>query len=177
VVVLETLTTLVQPWANVYADHPTLATVVLTAHVLSMFVGGGMAIAADRRILLAAPDADDAARAVLEELSATHTIVISSLGITLVSGFAIFATDVTVFSTSTVFWTKMAILTLLLLNGFRLRKTERTAARTVKAAPVGALDPVIPIPNKVWREVRRAAVTSLALWISVVALGVALANG
>ena len=170
------LTTLVQPWANLYADQPTLAAVVLTLHVLSMFVGGGMAIAADRRVISAAPTTAEAARTVLADLSTTHTIVIRALAITLVSGFAIFATDVTVFSASTVFWTKMSILTVLLLNGAHLRRAERTAMRTVDAVQAGLTD-TSPFPQRPWRNVHRAAVASLALWLSLVTLGVVLANG
>lgn len=176
VVVFAALTTLVQPWANLYADHPTLAAVVLTLHVLSMFVGGGMAIAADRRVMLATPTTAETVRTVLGELSTTHTIVISSLAITLASGIAIFATDVTVFSVSTIYWTKMALLTLLLLNGDRLRRAERTAIRTIDATQVGPTDPAMPFPQRAWRDVRRSAVASVALWLSVVALGVVLAN-
>ena len=41
----ETLGRWVQPWADLYSKHANLSTAVLTVHVLSMFVGGGMAIA------------------------------------------------------------------------------------------------------------------------------------
>jgi uncharacterized membrane protein len=176
-VVFEALTALVQPWANLYADHPSLATVVLALHVLSMFVGGGMAIAADRRVILAAPGTADAARAVLADLSTTHGIVIGALIITFASGIAIFASDVILFSSSTLFWAKMSMLTLLLLNGVRLQRTERAAILGDDATPLSPTDGPVPFPQKAWRDVRRAAVASLALWLSVVTLGVALANG
>ena len=107
---------LVQPWADLYADNTTLSTGVLAAHILAMFVGGGMAISADRTILRSKPGTADAVRAVVADLSTTHSIVIGSLTVTVLTGLALLASDVGNFAVSRVFWVKMGSFAILLVK-------------------------------------------------------------
>ncbi len=173
----ESLTTLAQPWADLYANQPRLATAVLAIHVLAMFIGGGMAIAADRAILRAAPGTADAARAIVADLSTTHSLVVMALVTSSLSGLALFLTDVPTFSVSTVYWAKMGTLLLLLLNGLRMRRAERTVIASLDGAPIHTAEMPVPSPVSSWGRVRQTAGLSFALWVALVLLGVVLTNG
>jgi hypothetical protein len=61
-----------------------------------------------------------------------------------------------------VFWSKMALIVVLLLNGVQLQRAE-TALRQDRSRP-----------EQGWRRLRRAAKASLALWFGVTLLGTAL---
>lgn len=172
----ETLATLVQPWADLYGEHALLATGVLTVHMLAMFTGGGMAIAADRAILRAAPGTAEAMRAVVADLATTHSLVIGALALTFLSGFALFASDVPTFSTSKVYWIKMATVALLLVNGLRMRRAEGAVVKSLDGAPIHTAEMPVPFSLAEWRGVRTTAALSLALWLALVVLGVLVTN-
>lgn len=173
----ESLTTLAQPWADLYANQPRLATALLATHVLAMFIGGGMAIAADRAILRAAVGTADAARAIVADLSTTHTLVVTALVLSSLSGLALFLSDVPTFSVSKVYWAKMGTLLLLLLNGLRMRRAERTVIASLDGAPIQTAEMPVPFPASPWGRVRQTASLSFALWVALVLLGVVLTNG
>lgn len=172
----ETLTALAKPWADFYADHTSAATIVLSVHMLAMFLAGGMAIGADRAIVRAAPGSAEAARAVVADLSTTHSLVIGSLIVTTLSGVVLFLTDVPTFSVSKVYWTKMAAVTLLLLNGLRMRRAEGAVMHPLASIPLHTTEMPIAFPKKEWSAVRQAAVMSLGLWFTIVLLSVVLTN-
>ena len=168
----DTLATVVQPWADLYADSATLATAVIAVHMLAMFVGGGMAIGADRAILRAAPATAEAVRAVLADLSTMHSVIIASLVVTFLSGGALFTSDVATFSVSWVYWIKMSAIGALLLNGLRLRRAERAVLHPLANMPIHTTEMPVAFPKREWSGVRSSAVISLALWLSIVLLGV-----
>lgn len=172
----ETLATLVKPWADYYADHSVAATAVLSVHILAMFLAGGMAIGADRAIVRSAPGTADAARAVVADLSTSHTLVIGALIIVTVSGVALFLSDVPTFSVSKVYWTKMATVVLLLLNGLRLRRAEDAVMRPLATLPLHTTEMPVSFPKKEWSAVRQSAIASLGLWFTIVLLSVVLTN-
>lgn len=173
----ETLATFVQPWSDYYAANATAATVVLATHVLSMFVAGGVAIAADRAIVRAAPGSAEAARAVVADLATTHSVVITALSITMASGAALFLSDVANFASSNVYWIKMGTLVLLLSNGWRMRRAERLVMHPLANLPLHTTEMPIAFPQRAWSAVRSAATASLLLWCAMVLLGVFLSNG
>ena len=80
--------------------------------------------------------------AALRELDLTHNVVITALVVSFISGLALAAADVKNFASSPVFWTKMTLVALLLVNGWFLRSTEqRSAARVHRRRshpPLGA---------------------------------------
>jgi hypothetical protein len=153
-----TLTQLCAAWSAIYLDSPVLRTLVSFAHVGALVVGGGCAIAADRAILRAGrahegqvshgPDAS------------VHTVVIGSLLVVFASGGLLLAADLESYLQSWLFWTKMALVAALLVNGVWLRRTERDLAVR---------------PDRV-RRLRRAARWSVVLWIVTTFAGTALAN-
>ena len=173
---LEKLTALVQPWADLYANNAAVGTGVLVVHVLSMFIAGGMAIGADRAILRAVPGSGESARAVVADLAMTHTVVLGALSVTVVSGFALFTSDLATFAVSKVYWAKMLTVCALLLNGLRLRRSEGAVLRPLANVPLYTTEMPVAFPMKDWRNVRSAAVVSMTLWCLVVVLGVILMN-
>lgn len=169
-----TLDTLFQPWADAFSASSWLPIAVVAIHVLAMFLGGGIAIGADRRVLQAVPGTTEAYLAVAADLHGTHRTVIGSLAATITSGIALFASDVGTFWGSWVFWAKMATLLLLVGNGVRMRRTEaallENARNTIEMAIAG------PDVTGPWQALRGQARVSLGGWFAVVLLGVVVAN-
>lgn len=171
---LESLTALLQPWADLYADSTALSTTIVALHLLAMFVGGGIAIAADRRLLQAAPGSSEAYRAAAADLQAQHSVVIVTLAVTILSGLALVTADIGTFAVSRVYWAKMAVFVALLLNGARMRRTEgrllRAVANTTELSIVG---PELELP---WGALRQSALVSATCWCALVILGVVVSN-
>lgn len=174
---LDTLTTLLQPWSDFYSESAYLPTMTVALHVLALFVGGGTALAADRRVLLATPSTPEAYRATANDLHTTHALVIGALVITVLSGVALATSDVGTFWGSKVFWAKMAVFGLLIGNGLFMRRTESrvlVAATTVsvivdQSTPESGL--LVPLAR-----LKRSAVVSLVSWCTMVILGVVLSD-
>ena len=116
-------------------------------------------------------------RAVVADLATTHSLVIGALALTFLSGFALFASDVPTFSTSKVYWIKMATVALLLVNGLRMRKAEGAVVKSLDGAPIHTAEMPVPFSLAEWRGVRTTAALSLALWLALVVLGVLVTNG
>ena len=177
---LETLTTLLLPWSELYADSAWIPTTVLAVHMLALFTGGGIAIAADRRVLLSTPSTREAYQAAAEDLRTTHAIVIGSIAIMVVSGVSLAASDIGTFAVSKVFWAKMATFTVLIANGAFMRRTESRvlAAATAATAAGVAIDPTTQSasPHVPWAVLKRSAAVSLVSWFGIVLLGVVLSD-
>jgi len=174
---LETLTTLFEPWSEFYAASAWIPTAVLAVHVLALFAGGGIAISADRRILLATPDTREAYKAAAEDLRTTHAIVIGSLVIMVSSGLAMATSDIGTFAVSKVFWAKMGTIGVLIANGAYMRRTEsRMLTGAIEAGVVLDKTTQWPGPDLPWTALKRSAGISLTAWFTVVLLGVVLSN-
>ena len=158
-----TLARVFAPWQSLYAHSTVVSTIVTTVHLMMLLVGGGLAIAADRMTLraLSRPETDRAF--LLKELGAVHRPIVIALALLVVSGAALAAADIEVFVSSPVFWIKLALLALLLINGLVLYRTEaRLAAR-----PSPASDPL-------WRRLGLTARLSLSLWLLTAVAGTVL---
>jgi hypothetical protein len=174
---LETLTTLLLPWSELYADSAWIPTTILAVHVLALFAGGGIAIAADRRVLLSTPGTREAYQAAAEDLRTTHAIVIGSLVMMVASGVALATSDLGTFAVSKVFWAKMATFAVLIANGAYMRRTESRVLTAATDAGV-AIDKTTqwPSPHLPWAVLKRSATVSLVSWFVVVLLGVVLSD-
>ncbi len=174
---LETLTTLLQPWADFFAESAYVPTIILAVHVLAIFTGGGIAIAADRRVLLAAPGTREAYQAAAEDLRTTHAIVIGALVVIVASGIALATSDVGTFLVSRVFWAKMTTFAVLITNGAFMRRTEsRVLAAATDAGVEIEKTTQWPSPHLPWAVLKRSAAISLLAWLAVVLLGVVLSD-
>jgi len=148
-------------WGSIYANHAVLRTLVTFAHVASLIVGGGAAIAADRATLVAVGPAGANRGASLDMLHGTHRVVIVSLALVATSGVLMLAADLDSLLYSRVFWIKMGLVALLLANGGLLWNAEQRARRNDATA---------------WPRLRVTAFASVALWLLAALAGVALLN-
>lgn len=155
-------------WTAVYADYGWLRTVIAFAHVGGLLAAGGLAVGADRMVLrMTRPDAGGSAKSALRDdvglktLEGIHQIVVGGLVLVLASGVLLLCADLETFLYAKVFWLKMVLFALLLMNGVILTRQEhRVASGQVSA----------------WKPLRLAAATSLTLWFLTTLLGVALPN-
>ena len=141
-----------QPWAAIYSASRWVSSGVMFLHLGGLLLGGGGAVVADRASLRAvsAPPVQQSSH--LRELALTHRIVIMGLLETFVSGVLLALSDVETFATLWIFWFKMGLVGLLLLNGYAMQRTERALATG----------------RDVWKNLHRTAIVSLALWFVVV---------
>ncbi len=160
----EALVQLFKPWADFYSHSKTTTTLVQFVHIGGLLMGGGLAIAADRGTLRALRLAAHERSGHLRDLADVHRWVLSGLAAVVVSGLALLAADVDTFLGSWIYWVKMALVAVLLVNGYRMTRAE-------SALRHGAAE-----DSAQWNRLHRIAVTSLSLWFVVAALGVALAN-
>ena len=158
-----TLARVAAPWSQLYGDSRAVSAAVLFLHLVPLLIAGGTALTADRATLRAAGGSTDDRRRQLLELGRTHTIVLGGLALSLASGVMLFLSDVDEFLGSPFFWIKLALVALLLLNGFFLTRTEQALARD---GGDGAL----------WGRLRTISILSLVLWIATTLAGVVLTN-
>ena len=155
-------------WTAWYSDSPVIRTTVNFAHIAGLVVGGGAAIVEDRAMLAALRQDEDARRRRVEAQRLAHRVVLSGLAIAVASGCLLFAADWDTYLYSKVFWVKMVLVLMLLINGLMMTRTETSIDRDASAGESDA--------SSHWRTLHRTAVTSFTLWFATAALGVALAN-
>ena len=160
----EFLIELLKPWNEFYGHSKTAETIVVFLHVGALLLAGGFAIAADRATLRALRLTADARVQPMKELAAVHRWVIPGLVVIVISGLALLASDIETFFGTWIFWTKMALVVALLVNGLMMTRVEASLATDASDTS----------PH--WGSLRRTAVTSLTLWFTLALLGVALSN-
>ena len=149
-----------QPWATFYSDHTWVQTTTLFFHLAGIFLGGGFAIATDRDTFIAVRAARLSGQIRhLGRIRTIHRPVLFGLVLALGSGFLLFAADLEHYRGSVVFWVKMALLAVLLGNGFILKRTEE------------ALNAGQPDSPKLWGRLWKISASSLMLWLAVILAG------
>ncbi len=148
-------------WAAWYSDSPMLRTGVGFAHVGGLLGGGGAAIAEDRAMLAALRLDEDARVSRVRAQRLAHRVVLTGLAVVVGSGLLLFAADWDTYLYSAVFWLKMLLVLLLLVNGVLLTQAEHAALRREARA---------------WPRLRFAAIVSLTLWTLTTLAGAALPN-
>jgi uncharacterized membrane protein len=163
-IVPEFIVHLLKPWNHFYSHSKMAETVVQSLHIGGVLMAGGLAIAADRGTLraLRAPAPDRAFP--MRELAAVHRWVLTGLTVVVISGIGMLAADIETFFGSWIYWTKMALFVVLLVNGLVIVRTE---------AELRA-DPHEQSPH--WARLRLRALTSIGLWFTITVLGVSLVN-
>ena len=157
------LVRLFEPWAHLYSGSKVVATLVTFAHVASLLMAGGLAVATDRSTLRALRLAAHERGRHLEELAGVHRLVLGGLVLSIVTGALLFASDVETFIASWIFWVKMGMIAVLLANGWAMTRAERALRADAADSPA-------------WARLRRAALTSVGLWYAITLAGVALVN-
>jgi len=158
------LARLAEPWAHLYADSKMVATIVTFGHVASLLMAGGLAVATDRATLRALRLAAAERGRHLEELAGVHRLVVGGLALSVITGVLLFASDVETFVGSWIFWLKMALICVLLVNGYVMTRAE------------GALRDDADEAAPSWAHLRRSALVSVGLWYAITLAGVALVN-
>jgi uncharacterized membrane protein len=155
---------LLKPWNDFYSHSKTTVTIVTFFHIGGLLLAGGLAIAADRGTLRALRIAAADRHHYTRELHTVHRWVITGLVLVVLSGLAMLASDFETFWGSPIFWIKMALVVILLVNGLGMTRAERMLERDASESAPG------------WSALRRTAVSSLVLWFVITALGIALVN-
>jgi len=155
------LSGLVETWTAFYSNHAAVKTVVGFVHIGGLLAGGGCAVTADLATNGAARDSAAAQVTELRVLKRTHELVVAGLAALFLSGMLLFLADLDTYLHSRIFWAKMGLVALLLVNGLLLVAGERR----VQAGDSTA-----------WTRLHRTAVISLVLWLLTTLLGTALPN-
>lgn len=158
------LTQITDPWNSYYSHSRAAADIVNFLHVGGLLLAGGLAVASDRMTFRALRYPADERRGHVREVSAVHRLVVTGLVLVFVSGILLFASDVDTFWGSWVFWVKMALIALLLVNGWLMTRVEKRLT----------IDPSEGSPG--WASLHRAAVVSVFLWFATTLAGVMLTN-
>lgn len=146
------LVDLAHPWATLYGDSSPVSVTVTYLHFGGLLLAGGSAVAVDRDTLRT-DRLDPVARGRgLDVIRDVHRWVLAGLALTLVSGVLLFGSDVETYWGAAVFWVKMGLVALLLVNGAWLRTTGHRATADDTAA---------------WGRLRVAAGASLGLWLLI----------
>ena len=159
----EALVKLVEPWSALYSDSTIIPTLVVFGHIAALVFAGGMAVTLDRATLRAARGPAEFRWRQLEELRSAHRFVIVGIGLSAVTGVLLFAADLETYFGSWIYWTKMGLIVLLLLNGYMMTRAESRISTTPNAADEAG-----------WKQLRTAAIVSLVLWFTIAFAGVAL---
>jgi hypothetical protein len=123
------LTSAVAGWASYYGDHRMVSVTVRWLHLGALILGGGTALLADRRVLAGIRAGGPAREASLAELDGSHRVVVPSLALVVLTGLLMTASDTATFLSSRLYWMKLGLVALLLLNGTGLLAAERAAKR------------------------------------------------
>jgi hypothetical protein len=154
----------VEPWSKLYGDSRVIPTLVVFAHIAALVFAGGLAVTMDRATMRVSRGPAEFRWRQLEELARAHRTVVVGLGLSVVSGLLLFLADLETYFVSPIFWTKMSLIVLMLMNGYLMTKTETR----IRLTP-GAED------DAGWKRLRTSAALSMGLWFVVAFVGVALA--
>jgi hypothetical protein len=151
------LASTVDSWADFYGHHQLVSVSVRYLHLAGLIVGGGTALAADRQVLLAARAGSADRAGIVASLDASHRVVGPALAVVVATGLLMTASDTGTFFASRLYWSKMGLVGLLLLNGLGLLAAERAFAGGRKR-------------GRRWLGVTAGA--SLVLWLTILFFGV-----
>jgi hypothetical protein len=169
--VMQQLIAAAAPWQALYSKSKVLPPIVTTVHLVALLFGGGLAVAADRATLRVGRRGATDRSVQLAELRAVHRPVLVALVALFASGVLLTAADLQTYLDAPMFWVKLGLVTLLLVNGFVLERTE-AALRGLSARDV---TPDARIAQ-LWRRLRGSAMCSLALWTATLIAGALLVN-
>ena len=155
------LARLAEPWTSLYSDSKVVSATVVFLHLVPLLLAGGAALTADRATLRASRGSVGDRSRQLGELARVHAGVWGGLALSFASGVLLFLTDVDEFLDSPLFWLKLGLVGLLLLNGFMMNRTERALAG-------GGNETTL------WARLRTISILSLILWIATTLAGVVL---
>ncbi len=146
---IATLSHALASWNSYYGNHQALSVTIRYVHLAALLVGGGTALAIDREIFRLRRSPPQMRDATIARLNRAHALVIASIAFIVASGFLMAGADVETYLVSPTFWTKMALVVMLLINGAVIARAGRTSAT-------------------VSRRLMMASVVSAILWLVIV---------
>ena len=149
------------PWAKIFGDYKAVSAGVLFFHLAPLIFAAGAAFTADRATLRALKLGSAERARQLQDLASIHRVVLIGLTLSFVSGILLFLSDVETFLGSVFLWIKLALVGLLVVNGFLMTQTEKALARSNG-------DPAL------WARMRTIALLSAVLWLATTLAGVVL---
>lgn len=159
-----------EPWNHLFGHSKAVSGTVTGAHIIALLFAGGFAIASDR-LTLRAHGRDRLTRMnQLREVADVHGAVLMGLVVLFVSGVLLAASDVETFLPSPIFWVKLSLVALLLINGALLTITERALRARAFTDDVTATEEAL------WSRVRTQAIASATLWTATAVAGIVLSN-
>ena len=159
--VVSALVKLADPWAKLFSHSKGVSAGVTFLHLAPLVFAAGAAFAADRATLRAAKAGAAERTRQLQEIMASHRIILSGLALSFVSGILLFLSDVETFLGSVYFWVKLGLVGLLLLNGFFMTRTEKKLVASGESVAL-------------WARMRTIALLSAVLWLATTLAGVVL---
>jgi hypothetical protein len=157
-----------KPWAALYSDSRAISSTVTFFHLAGLLFAGGIAVASDRATFRALRGTDEDRSRLLVDLGNAHAWVLAGLSVIFASGLLLALSDVKTFGPSPIYWTKMSLVVLLLINGSLLQHTEQ------KLRAGNLLTQSTAPRQRLWSRLRFAAASSMALWTAIVLAGVIL---
>ena len=160
----EALDKLVKPWADFYSHSTPATSIVQFLHIGGLLLAGGLAISADRATIRSRKWAVAERRHQMAELAGTHKWVVMGLVVVVISGVGMLAADLDTFLPSWVYWTKMALVLVLLINASRMMHFEnQLKVDDNESSPF-------------WSKLHRVSIVSITLWFVITLFGAILAN-
>lgn len=152
-----TLASWAEPWRRAVSHSAALSTSVLFVHLGALVCAGGFSLTADYATLrVTARMAPDTAVSI--EANDSRRIAGYALLVLLASGVALFLSDVAAFADMAVFWLKMGLVAVLLVNAVSATRLARRGEPAVARR-------------------RLHAALSIGLWFTILALGTVLMSG
>ncbi len=161
---IQTLAEAVKPWADFYAKSKPASLGVTYLHIAGVMIGGGFAMASDRAALRVSKGSTEDRAFILREFTFVHRPVIIALTVVVSSGVAMLLADVETFLGNPVYYVKMGLFAVLLVNGLLMQRNEKRLADDPSAS------------NAAWGSFCGNAVASIVLWLSIALAGVLLTN-
>jgi hypothetical protein len=162
--IVKSLADAAEPWASLYKHSKPVQIGVLFAHLSALVVGGGLAVTKDREVIRAVRAGTAGPALVTAERAAVHRTVVRALVVLALSGVALAAADVETYLVSPVYWSKMTLVALLLINGAWMLRIEARLAADPRPG------------HTAWGTLSKGSRASAALWLSIVLLGAWLVN-
>ncbi|MHB1329851.1 MAG: hypothetical protein ACYC2K_16760 [Gemmatimonadales bacterium] len=156
---MEFLDQLAAPWARLYAESTAVSNAVVLLHLTGILWGGGRAVTADVMILRSAGLDRFREQQGTEFLAASHRQVLAGLAAIVFSGALMVLADRAHYFGTTLYWVKMGVVALLVVNGATLTRLHRTLTGDA-------------LSRSNWGRVRLHSAASLLLWFVILGLGV-----
>jgi len=162
-----------EPWRRLYSHSTLVSTLVTFGHIGGLLAAGGLALASDRATLSIDGSDERARRRLLDDLARQRATVNVAFAVAILTGALLFFADVEAFAASPIFWAKMALIGLLVVNLIVIARLESALRSTQLESAVSSARSE---PARLWRRRRAGALISVGLWFVLVLAGSALAS-